>query len=193
MNELVEVDRAIRSASYAGNASLVPPPSKLDVALAENPAKGQTEVRSTRLDPRPNTQCGLGVRMSAKVAELLELMQVPVGPMPTERVCDAHDALKRDVLKLMALKRQVSKLKIQGMAFGPAFESTISPPSVPPSPVLVPMRTPPPATTTTSLSRANSLSKMMNDVAVDLLSSTPPPPSISVASNTSTSRKRVKN
>ena len=108
IQEIEVIDESIQKSTQT-NVSLIPPPSKLEAAAGSDRILSIT-LRSRRLDPQPNPGLGLGARMSAKVSELLTLMAIPPEPTPTETVCEAYDALRRDLLKLIAMRRQLKKL-----------------------------------------------------------------------------------
>lgn len=75
-------------------------------------------MRSNLLDPRflqgvtGAGAAGGGKETMLVLYEVLNLLQVPMDPVPTSRVCDAHGKLKTDTLKLLAFRKQISKLRV---------------------------------------------------------------------------------
>ncbi|KAH9259383.1 hypothetical protein BASA81_002426 [Batrachochytrium salamandrivorans] len=73
-------------------------------------------MRSNLLDPRflqgvtGAGTAGGGKETMLVLYEVLNLLQVPMDPVPTFRVCDAHGKLKTDTLKLLAFRKQIDKL-----------------------------------------------------------------------------------
>lgn len=47
--------------------------------------------------------------MLVKVSQVLEELGVPDRPMPTQRVCDLYDNLRKDIVCLLSLRKMVDK------------------------------------------------------------------------------------
>ena len=64
-------------------------------------------LRSVRLERVGTSDFGIGVKMSEKMRRVLLELGVPARPIPTKRVCDAYDKLQRDILTILAMKKQI--------------------------------------------------------------------------------------
>ena len=53
----------------------------------------------------PSQPDGLSARMMQKMALVVMELGVPPRPLPTERVCDAYDALRQDIIQLLSLQK----------------------------------------------------------------------------------------
>ena len=60
-------------------------------------------LRSSRLANVPSSQ--FDKKMVGKIAKVLNELGVPSRPLPTQRVCDAYDKLRQDIIKLLTARK----------------------------------------------------------------------------------------
>ena len=61
-------------------------------------------LRSSRLANVPSSQV-FEKKMVGKIAKVLNELGVPSRPLPTQRVCDAYDKLRQDIIKLLTARK----------------------------------------------------------------------------------------
>eukprot|EP00944_MAST-04C_sp_MAST-4C-sp1_P008618 g8618.t1 len=61
-------------------------------------------LRSSRLANVPSSQV-FDKKMVGKIAKVLNELGVPSRPLPTQRVCDAYDKLRQDIIKLLTARK----------------------------------------------------------------------------------------
>ena len=61
----------------------------------------------------PSQPDGLSTRMMQKMALVVMELGVPPRPLPTERVCDAYDALRQDIIQLLSLQKVLTRSQAQ--------------------------------------------------------------------------------
>lgn len=85
------------------------PSAVLDQAFASTaptPMAQTPYLQSGRLEP-PSTggAGGLNKALLARMDVVLEELKVPTNPLPTKRVCDLYDSVRKDVLALLVLQK----------------------------------------------------------------------------------------
>lgn len=74
------------------------------LVATRRPLPGQPYLQSARLRV-PDPPAGLSKGMLRKLALVLDELGIPPRPMPTKLVCDAYDALRRDVVLLLSMQK----------------------------------------------------------------------------------------
>ena len=65
-------------------------------------------LRSVRLESEAtDSTCKINAKMLQKMHMVLQELGVPARPIPTKRVCDAYDNLRRDILTILAAKKHM--------------------------------------------------------------------------------------
>ena len=65
-------------------------------------------LRSVRLEAEStDASCSIDLKMLQKMHMVLQELGVPARPIPTKRVCDAYDQIRRDILAILAAKKHV--------------------------------------------------------------------------------------
>ena len=87
----------------------------------KRPVPGQPFLQSARLRV-PEGSSGLSKGMITKLALILEELGVPPRPTPTKLVCDAYDALRRDIVSLLSLQKLATQKEAELKALRVAYE-----------------------------------------------------------------------
>ncbi|KAJ0389514.1 hypothetical protein P43SY_010731 [Pythium insidiosum] len=85
--------------------------------------------------PQPKNGNGLSAKLFKKMELMLDEMGVPPRPMPTQLVCEAYDALRKDTLGLLSLRKHLAAKETEIQALkeryqtltGKEFQSTVPP------------------------------------------------------------------
>jgi hypothetical protein len=75
-------------------------------AMSPTPMPGTPYLQSARLVP-PTPGAGVNKNLLGRMKEILQEMKVPETPIPTKRVCDLYDSVRRDILSLLVLQKSV--------------------------------------------------------------------------------------
>ena len=97
-------------------------------STAPTPMPQNPYLQSGRLVP-PATGGGAGINKTvlAKLDQILAELKLPVRPMPTKRVCDLYDSVRKDALTLLTLQKmlmqregniQAKRVKLSKMGIG---------------------------------------------------------------------------
>jgi len=86
-------------------------PSLLDQAFASTApvaVSGTPYLQSARLvGPSAGGTAGINKTLLNRMDEVLDELDIPEAPLPTKRVCDLYDAVRKDVLTLLILQKTV--------------------------------------------------------------------------------------
>ena len=86
-------------------------PSLLDQAFASTApvaVSGTPYLQSARLvGPSAGGAAGINKTLLNRMDEVLDELDIPEAPLPTKRVCDLYDAVRKDVLTLLILQKTV--------------------------------------------------------------------------------------
>lgn len=107
-------------------------PAAIDKALASAapvPTAGTPYLQSARLVPPPcGGTTGLNKALLAKLHEILGEMNISPHPIPTQKVCDLYDSVRKNILLLLALQKCANQkeglLQSKRLALGKRTTST---------------------------------------------------------------------
>ena len=99
--EFKRVDAELKRVLQEEKAS---PAVPLIEAAAVASTSQQCTLRSTQMDKRPNA-VGVGKRMTKKMGDLMDALEVPASLLPSLNVAAAFNALRLDAVKLLALEK----------------------------------------------------------------------------------------
>lgn len=161
----------------AGSRSNTPDPffRKLDKAFCvPTPVPGFPYLQSARLQPpAAGGSTGINKSLLKRMGDILKELKVPDTLLPTKRVCDSYDRVRKDILSLLVLQKTVLQregslasqrlaLAKKGGRAGIADEETllgIEPPRPPPKPAPRGLKNPPKNTTTSKAKSPKSAPK----------------------------------
>jgi DNA methyltransferase 1-associated protein 1 len=120
----------VPGAKFPG-ANILDNPDVLDrsfASTAPTPMPQNPYLQSGRLVP-PATGGGVGLNKTllTKMDQILAELKIPTRPMPTKRVCDVYDSVRKDVLTLLTLQKmlmqkegnlQAKRVKLSKMGIG---------------------------------------------------------------------------
>lgn len=111
-NELKRLKKDARAVAAAGAAAAAAPDASSVEAsrLFARPAPQASTpyLQSGRL-AMPTGAPGLSKSMCTKLAQILRELGIPYRPTPSALVCDTYDALRRETLALLTLRKQVTR------------------------------------------------------------------------------------
>lgn len=163
---------ASRSVTPVPGAAIVDNPELLNQSFASTapvPMPQNPYLQSGRLaPPAAGGSAGINKSMLTRMQQVLTELKVPAHPLPTKRVCDIYDSVRKDILTLVTLQKMVMqkegtlhakrvKLSKLGASDVKVLDEEellgIAPPPPPPAPA------PAPATKKSSKSGTGSTSK----------------------------------
>ena len=167
-----------RAASPVPGAAMADNPGVLDEcfsSVAPTPVPGNPYLQSGRLGaPATGGSVGLNKSLLDRMDATLKELKIPKRPIPTKRVCDVYDSVRKDVLTLLTLRKltlqhegtlQSRRVKLSKLGGGPRpimdEESLLGiapppPPAPAPAPAPVAKKTKPKAKSSTTKPKASA-------------------------------------
>jgi DNA methyltransferase 1-associated protein 1 len=149
-----------RSVSPVPGGSFVDNPGVLDQSFASTAPTAMPQnpyLQAGRLvPPATGGSLGLNKTLLTKMDQVLKELKIPTRPLPTKRVCDLYDSVRKDVLTLVTLQKlllqregnlQAKRVKLSKLGGGEMRMLDeeallgIKPPPPPPAPTTAPKST----------------------------------------------------
>lgn len=114
-----EVSRLKKEAKRNGKEWILPSDSGSEVEMCQERdttpfyTSLKNYKRSRRFETPPATPLSVGKRRMKKIEQVLRELGIPERPMPTQTVCEMHDRLKQDIMKVLSLQKYVARLERQ--------------------------------------------------------------------------------